>query len=119
LDSLLGGAGAVTLVGSSGNDLLAGGADDDRLFGGAGRDRLVGGLGADVIEFTRMVNEGVDTLTGWQDGTDLIRIAGGSMADVTITAAWANTRGSIEGGTTVVLVGIAPATIDAGDFLFV
>ncbi len=119
-DRLAGGTGADMLWGDQGNDTLSGGEGPDTLNGGAGNDRLEGGPGADVFVFHRTTAEGSDRIVGWQDGLDRIRIAGGSMADVAISAAngGLDTRVTLSSGTVILIAGVPPDLIDASDFLF-
>jgi predicted extracellular nuclease len=57
-----GSAGRDTLVGTDGDDIISGGVGADTLTGGAGRDQFV----------FDSVLDGVDTITDFQPGTDLI-----------------------------------------------
>ncbi|MEM7667466.1 MAG: hypothetical protein AAF250_16595, partial [Pseudomonadota bacterium] len=69
-DDLYGGAQDDTLNGGSGLDELFGGGGSDVLNGGASSDQLTGGGGADTFQFT--VTGGIDRITDWQDGIDLL-----------------------------------------------
>jgi Ca2+-binding RTX toxin-like protein len=106
------------VTGGSGNDFLGGGAGADRLDGGPGRDTLnggygddtlVGGAGADVFVFNALFGDGQNTITDFEDGTDLLRLvglhpgpAGGRMDFVDLRET---------------LAGDAPATLlDYGDY---
>lgn len=86
-DVLSGGEGNDTLRAGQGDDQLLGGGDDDFLFGGAGadilrggagNDILVGGSGADVYQFDGG-GDGSDVIRGFEPGSDLIQIEGGSF----------------------------------------
>ncbi|MCP5091748.1 MAG: protease [Gammaproteobacteria bacterium] len=116
-DDLYGEAAKDNLVGGAGNDLLDGGKGDDLLKGGKGDDTLDGGAGADLYIFKLGLDEGVDLLLGWEDGIDLIRIAGGSMGDISTSTGGGDTTVSITGGTDVILDGFTGA-ITAADFDF-
>jgi quercetin dioxygenase-like cupin family protein len=71
------------LNGMSGNDLLRGDNGNDILVGGFGSDTLVGGSGNDVFSFTP--REGIDTITDFTDGQDLIGLTDNlSFTDLTI-----------------------------------
>lgn len=59
------------LTGTSGRDNLIGTAGDDSLTGGAGADTLTGGTGRDQFVYTS-ATDGVDTITDFQIGADLI-----------------------------------------------
>jgi glucose/arabinose dehydrogenase len=92
-DSLHGGSGDDTLAGGRGADSLAGGAQDDRLGGGRGADTLRGSAGADTLDggagddvlaggggadrFVFRPGSGDDTLVGFADDIDTIRLASG------------------------------------------
>ena len=98
-DTLDGGDGRDNLRGEGGNDRLEGGAGLDVLFGGRGADTLVGGAGndiltggirSDVFDFALAAFEGNDTITKWEDGLDLIRVAGGDFAGIGLAAADGN-----------------------------
>ncbi|MEM6502738.1 MAG: DUF4347 domain-containing protein [Cyanobacteria bacterium P01_C01_bin.89] len=114
-DQLFGGDGGDSLDGGLDNDLLNGGADNDILFGNAGNDSLVGEDGADLLEG----GVGLDTLTGglgadtfavdidsavtgtsefdvitdFEDGTDLMAIAGLAPVD---TLTWRDGTSGLE-----------------------
>ncbi|MBZ0130026.1 MAG: hypothetical protein K8F59_13020 [Rhodobacteraceae bacterium] len=143
-DDLTGGAGADTLSGKGGNDflkggsgadLLNGGGGADDLRGGTGDDRLLGGAGADIVDGGRgndimsgnggrdifhfaSRNEGHDTITDFELGSDLIRIdAGIAFSDLIIAASGADC--SVKWGSSVlILTGIDHLQIDAADFQF-
>jgi Ca2+-binding RTX toxin-like protein len=69
----IGSANGDTIVGSNLADDLSGAGGDDRLAGSGGDDRLTGGSGADTFVFERFT-EGLDTVTDFAVGTDLIEI---------------------------------------------
>ncbi len=84
-DSLSGQAGDDTLAGGDGNDTLDGGAGEDRLAGHAGEDLYIGGAGNDRIfsvadgdrdTFVFLLDglQGQDTISGFEPGTDRIRL---------------------------------------------
>ncbi|MEM7422908.1 MAG: Hint domain-containing protein [Pseudomonadota bacterium] len=77
-DSMDGGSGLDLLYGGAGNDTLSGGADNDTLFGGSGNDTLTGGTGNDT--FVVDASGGVDTITDFGDGADLLDTA--ALSDV-------------------------------------
>ncbi len=62
------------LNGSAGRDILVGTAGDDVLTGGAGADTLTGGGGRDRFVYASLL-DGVDTLTDFQSGNDLLVLA--------------------------------------------
>ncbi|WP_392531979.1 Ig-like domain-containing protein [Nostoc sp. C117] len=78
-DTLYGGNGNDTLDGGNGKDILCGGNGDDRLSGGFGNDTLTGGNGKD--KFVLAATQGIDTITDFSKGTDLIGLSGGLSFD--------------------------------------
>jgi Ca2+-binding RTX toxin-like protein len=81
-DTLIGDPGADVLDGSYGDDTLVGGADSDVLNGGAGSDTLNGGPGNDTLDggggadrFRFFADQGRDSISDFQKGTDHIAIA--------------------------------------------
>jgi Ca2+-binding RTX toxin-like protein len=69
-----GDAGNDRLIGGKANDVLSGGAGNDILSGGKGNDTLTGGAGKDIFHFTP--GDGVDTITDFTAGQDIIRVYG-------------------------------------------
>jgi Ca2+-binding RTX toxin-like protein len=74
---------------SQGNDILRGGLGNDQLFGSGGDDQLDGGQGADVLTGGTGIDtfvlragdggaqiSGADTIMDFQDGTDVLLLAG-------------------------------------------
>jgi Ca2+-binding RTX toxin-like protein len=61
-----------TGTGVAGNDTLNGGNGNDRLFGMAGNYTMTGGAGNDRFVTSVSFNNGVDTITDFQDGIDKI-----------------------------------------------
>jgi hypothetical protein len=74
-DCLSGGAGNDWLGGCEGNDTLIGGKGNDTLMGSLGEDSLVGGAGID--HFLLSANSGIDIITDFEAGTDLLMLANG------------------------------------------
>lgn len=93
-DELKGGAGADSLSGGAGDDLLRGEAGNDTLDGGSGADTLSGGRGADVLTggdgndlfvvsgLSKTV-DGLDHVTDFQHGADLLKFNDGVAATET------------------------------------
>ena len=113
------------LVGNAGNNQLFGLDGNDTLNGGAGNDLLNGGSGNDVFVFG--AGFGADTITGFDadpaGGQDLldfrsVGITTGTFGSVGIAAVAGGTLLTVGGGT-VLLSGVAAATIDASDFILV
>lgn len=118
-DRLYGQAGNDRLAGDNGNDKLVGGGGNDILVGGKGDDRLIGGLGADRFVFSAVANLGNDTIADFQDGIDMIAIAGStSFGDLSITQIGADTLVSWL-STSVTLTSINVSDVTSADFDFV
>ncbi|MGB3511873.1 MAG: calcium-binding protein, partial [Microcoleaceae cyanobacterium] len=98
-DTILGGNGDDILIGRLGFDRLLGGNGEDTLEGGIGRDRLNGGSGDDVLtgggsidrfifaapdEFSQ-ANLGVDEITDFNPGQDLILLDVRVFTEITTT----------------------------------
>lgn len=117
-DRLLGGGGQDRLIGANGKDMLKGGSGADTLLGGKGNDTLVGGVGADVFAFA--ANAGTDTVTDFQDGTDLLQISGhsGGFGALDFDDVKGDLKITHDGGT-IILEGLAGTTLGADDFAFV
>ena len=115
-DQLFGGRGADSLRGNRGDDTLDGGNGADVLNGGRGSDVMTGGDGADVFVFTG-ANRGFDVITDFEDGVDLIDLAGGlSAGDVTVIDT-ADGALLVADGTALHLLGTDAADIGAADFI--
>ncbi len=121
-DTVNGGADNDAIFGNDGNDVLLGDNGDDLLEGGIGLDVLTGGLGADTFavdidSFVAGSNE-VDVITDFQDGTDLIAIAGLSAVD---SLTWQDGSGGLEvfvnGNQVFQVTGISSSVISAADFV--
>ena len=105
-DSVLAGAGNDTVYGGTGNDGLSGGVGNDTLFGGSGNDTLAGGAGndsliggADADTFQVGANEGTDTITGGETGTDSDTLAFNSASGGVTVTFTGNEAGSYTLGT--------------------
>ena len=116
-DTLFGGRGADSLNGGDGNDSLLGGKGDDVLFGGLGSDSLTGGNGND--NFLLSTNSGIDTITDFEDGKDLLVLSGGlTFSQLSITPENSATfiRFSATGEILASLNGVSASMINAADF---
>jgi Ca2+-binding RTX toxin-like protein len=93
--NIIGNAGTNNIFGTNYNDIIDGGAGIDSLNGGLGNDVLTGGLGIDTF----VINGGIDSVTDLgQGGADIIRVAAGATANVTINTAWTATAASVNSG---------------------
>jgi len=132
-DAVGGGDFGDLIYGGLGNDFLAGGAGDDTIYGeggndtingGSGDDEIRGGSGADTFVFAAFNAGEIDTVFGFEDGTDVIRLHGvtGGFSGLTITD---QTIGGINfaqleyDGHIIRLGGVNSAQIDASDFIFI
>ncbi|MFD2173098.1 calcium-binding protein [Rhodobacter lacus] len=132
-DRLGGGEGDDTLYGNAGDDFLAGGGRADRLAGGEGADLLnggegddwlSGGAGADLFIFNTLTAGERDVIADFEDGVDLIRLAGvtpaasgGRFGALTLETAAEGTL-VIWHGHEILLEGVAKGDLSAHDFLF-
>lgn len=127
------------LIGGAGNDTLDGGTGGgyDRMFGGAGDDRFIlrtgenrvleGGAGADIFQLSSS-SLGTFIIRDFTVGADKIDLRGtgiGSwevvqalLTDGSGTGASLALNVSHFGMTNVFLMGVAKATLAAGDFIF-
>ena len=110
---------------------MQGGEGDDTLNGGLGNDTLDGGAGADVFVFNTLTDGETDTILGFEDGIDLIRLTGVEgaagaglqgrvdaleIADTTVEGA---AGASISyNGHTILVQGVAAADLGLDDFVF-
>jgi|GEM_PF-538970 len=118
-DYVAGGAGVDSLYGEGGLDTIYGGLGNDYIVGGAGNDTLYGEGGADLFAFA--AGSGADVISGFEDGSDRIDLrtyAGATIGNTTIAQIGADTRITLTGGETILLIGITATNITAGDFLF-
>jgi hypothetical protein len=116
-DSLYGGRGADSLNGGNGNDILLGDMGDDLLDGGLGNDTLIGGNGLD--KFLLAANSGIDTITNFEDGKDLLILGNGvTFSQLAITESNGITQISFAptGQVFASLIGVSATAINATDF---
>jgi len=112
-DVLNGDAGNDVLSGEAGNDVLSGGDGADILAGGAGNDMLTGGAGADG--FVSGFNQGLDTVTDFQIGTDKIALSDGDYQVVLFEDAnGVKVRLGLD--SSIYLEGIAASALSVSDF---
>ncbi len=149
-DLLTGGAGDDELLGDRGDDTIDGGADDDYidggrqddlLTGGEGDDRIIGGRGDDTLDggegddtltgdrgddlFVFDGGDGIDVITDFEPGGDLIQLNGFSIADFGELMDAAVDDGAdvvitldVVAGDELHLVGVNKADLDDDDFMF-
>ncbi|KMW58357.1 hemolysin-type calcium binding protein [Candidatus Rhodobacter oscarellae] len=123
-DSLDGGAGADVIDGMHGADTITGGTGNDTMTGGAGDDVFVladGGSGADVItDFDTADTNGDGVFNDQFDVTGLTDAAGNPVNawDVVVSDdGFGNALLSFPNGETVILQGVAPATVTGAQAL--
>lgn len=110
--------------GQGGNDILLGRSGDDILRGGNGDDILTGGAGMDQFWIaSRSLPVGVDTITDFEVGSDVIGIAGMSgitnFDNLSFVQSGADTLINALGQDLAVLTGIQSNTLDSSSFTFV
>ena len=117
-----GGAGKDYVTAANGNYTLIGGDGDDTLeFAGIGSASFTGGDGADV--FTYRVGTGPMTVTDFQDGVDHIYLwdqhyyGNVPLESLTIADSTAGAVISWNGGSEMVLAGIAASQLTQADFV--
>ncbi|TAG94907.1 MAG: hypothetical protein EAZ09_12470 [Oscillatoriales cyanobacterium] len=116
-DALFGGRGADILNGGDGNDILLGGKGDDLLNGGLGSDSLTGGNGND--NFLLSTNSGIDTITDFEVGKDLLVLGSGlTFSQLSITQENSSTliRLSATGEILASLNGVTASAIGVATF---
>ncbi|MEO0406294.1 MAG: calcium-binding protein, partial [Cyanobacteria bacterium P01_A01_bin.135] len=114
-DTLKGNAGDDVLIGNNGDDTLVGGNGDDRLGGGLGDDTLTTGIGNDrVVIFS---GDGVDTVTDFSDGSDLIVLADIDFSDITLSQQGSGTLISFGDESLLVLENVSIEQISETDFV--
>lgn len=129
-DEILGLGGNDKLVGLVGDDVIDGGQGRDRIFGNSGQDVITGGAGADVMTgqqnadtFVFGLGSGVDTITDFTAGVDLIDLTAYDFADfAALDAVLSDIKGraqiNLNGNQDVLrLNGVVEADLDADDFL--
>lgn len=117
-DFLSGDIGNDTLYGGKNNDSLSGGNGDDILSGDFGNDTLSGGDGRDVFVLSAL--RGLDVVLDFQDGQDLLGLAGGlTLAQLSITAGsnGALIRLASTNELLVSLTGVQVGAIASSDFI--
>ena len=125
-DLIYGGDGNDAIAGKGGDDILHGDAGHDALYGDAGRDWLSGGAGHDVLTggadldiFALTVDAGMDIITDFAIGEDLIELLGGiTFGQTNRIQQEHNTLLSFGNQTLALLEGVAVDQLTADSFLF-
>ena len=127
-DKLWGGADADMLSGDAGNDKLYGEAGDDDLDGGAGKDDLTGGAGDDELTggaqadvFIFGAGDGNDTITDFEDGSDLIDLTAlglSGMDALGLAQVGTDVVITLAPGDSVTVENIGLTQLTADDFVF-
>lgn len=133
-DDMGGDGGNDRLEGQQGNDFLRGGGGDDVILGGGGRDRINGGDGNDLLTGGSAIDTfvfltdaagggGVNRITDFQDGLDLMDVSGYGFANVgqilaLSSQSGADTRIDFADGQVVLLEQFIQTDLDASDFVF-
>ncbi|MEQ8969889.1 MAG: SdrD B-like domain-containing protein, partial [Coleofasciculus sp. C1-SOL-03] len=130
-DLLIGGLGDDQLFGNWGTDLMRGDAGDDILAGGLGTDTLRGGLGADLLVgsyynpliqlvlpdfgasdiYVLEENAGLDTVRGYDVGSDKIGLLGIALNDLVLTQQGADSIISLNGEDIMQVEGVNTADL--------
>ena len=118
IENLIGGKQGDHLSGDDAANLLNGGKGNDVLAGGAGDDTLIGGAGADVFVFGAAA--GTDRVRGYVKSDDTLQIEdhSGGYAALDIHDAGKDLEIVHDGGT-ILLLGEAGTTLNAGHFDFI
>lgn len=126
-DTLRGDIGNDVLKGNGGDDLLDGGIGNDKIQGHGGADRIIGGQGDDNLSgggsadiFVFGADSGNDVIVDFTDGDTIEFAVGLGLAFDDLLIADTETGALISWGGTdsILLEGVAAASIDAGDFDF-
>ena len=128
-DSIDGGAGNDFLAGGGRNDTINGGAGDDTINAGAGDDVMIGGGGSDLFIFNEFVDGETDTIFGFENGQDTIRLRGvegqglqGRLDALDVTNTTVDGDAGVRltyNGHTILISGVSASDIGAEDFIFI
>ncbi|MEQ8963475.1 MAG: hypothetical protein RLP02_37155, partial [Coleofasciculus sp. C2-GNP5-27] len=130
-DLLIGGLGNDQVFGNWGNDLMRGDSGDDILAGGLGADTLRGGLGADLLVgsyynpliqlvlpdfgasdiYVLEENTDLDTVRGYDVGSDKIGLLGIALNDLVLTQQGADSIISLNGEDIMQVEGVNTADL--------
>jgi len=117
-DKITGTDGNDILLGAGGNDVLVGLGGNDRLEGGEGNDKLKGGSGADLYVFAQQW--GSDSILDFEPGVDHIEFLGPGADPSQLAIAYGGGNAVVTDGSVdqITIVGAAPGSLHATDFLF-
>ena len=126
-DQVFGGTGDDFLAGAEGNDTIFGGTGADTINSGAGDDMLYGGSfdnqadgATDIFVFNDLIGDGNDSVYGFEDGIDLIRLAGVGPGALSITNVDGGAQVEVgDTGFTLYVDGMTAGTLTSDDFIFV
>ncbi len=129
-DTIMGGAGNDRIGGKAGNDELLGGDGDDMIWGDDGDDILRGGLGDDMLTgdnssggmgadtFILAMGEGMDTITDFEVGVDMIGLADGLMVeDLTMMSSGSGAVIELGDESLAVITGVAVEALTEDSFV--
>ncbi|MCB8837125.1 calcium-binding protein [Aurantimonas sp. VKM B-3413] len=122
-DAIAAGSGADTLYGAAGSDTIAASDGADDVYAGSGNDLIYLGAGdgaADTYHTT--ADNGSDTVYGFEHGIDRLDLSASGFTSFRSLVISQDAAGDavidLGNGDSLVLGGIAPSTLDAGDFVF-
>ena len=96
----------------------AGGAGDDVLYGGSFDNQADGAT--DIFVFNDLIGDGNDSVYGFEDGIDLIRLAGVGPGALSITNVDGGAQVEVgDTGFTLYVDGMTAGTLTSDDFIFV
>ncbi len=84
IENAVGGSGSDMIIGNDLANRLSGFGGNDTLIGGAGNDRLTGNSGADTFVFAH--GSGRDTITDFDNATDVLSLASSLWGGAVLTA---------------------------------
>ncbi len=120
-DIVRAGGGNDIIDGGAGDDIIIGHSGADRITGGQGDDRMAGSSGADV--FIINPGDGRDIISDFKHGVDRIDVSAfgfdsfqEDIADHMRTIGGKTVLDFDDGGR-ILLLGVVPITLDAGDFI--